>query len=346
MRTTRRGFILGLALIIAWATLISPTPAHAQPAPSPSPAQEEAETSPPTEVDEEKPPPWDVVGRAEFAINSWFRGLVAAALDPVFRLLGRTILATPRIDLHPRIGELSRFSLGIANAALILFVLAGSAVVMMGGLASQLTVKELLPRVLMAAVAANFALPLVGQLISLANALSLALLGSAADPGDVSFGMAELLFAGGLDNPLFLIFALVVIVLAVLVIVAYVIRVAVLVVLLAGAPLLLVTHSLPQTDHLARTWWRLTLGLIAAPVCQALVLTAAAKVFLSGDSILGIGSGGGLIDLLVLGCLLYLLYRIPLWTIHVALRGAGSRAWATAKDKTVVLVRSAVSGGA
>lgn len=346
MSTTRRGFVLGLALILAWAILVGPAAAQAPPAPSPSPGGQEADPASPTEVDEEKPPPWDVIGRVEFAINSWFRGLVASALDPIFRLLGRTILATPRMDLHPRIRELSRFSLGIANAALVLFVLAGSAVVMVGGLSSQLTVKELLPRVLIAAVAANFALPLAGQLISLANALSLALVASAADPGDVSFGMAELLFAGGLDNPLFLIFALVVIVLAVLVIVAYVIRVAVLVVLLAGAPLLLVTHSLPQTDHLARTWWRLTLGLIAAPVFQALVLTAAAKVFLSGDSVLGIGSGGGLIDLLVLGCLFYLLYRIPLWTIHVALRGAGSRAWAAAKDKTIVLVRTAVSGGA
>lgn len=334
--------LFALALMVGLTALAGP--ALAQPVPSPSPSEQETQ---PASLDagEEKPPPWDVVGRAEFAINSWFRGLVASALDPVFRLLGRTILGTPRIDLHSRIRELSRFSLGIANAALVLFVLAGSGVVMVGGLSSQLTVKELLPRILVAAAAANLALPLAGQIISFANALSLALLGSAADPGDVSFGITEAVFSSSSANPLFLIFALVVVVLAVLVIVAYVIRVAVLVVLLAGAPLLLITHSLPQTDHFARTWWRLTLGLVAAPVFQALVLTAAVKVFLSGDAILGF-PGGGLIDLLVLGCLLYLLYRIPLWTIHLALRGAGSRAWAAAKEKTIVLVRSAVSGGA
>jgi hypothetical protein len=336
----RRALILILLLGITFSAILmhgaraqSGTPS-AGTAPSPSPADGS---------NTDKPPPWDVTGRAEFAINSWFRGLVASALDPVFRLLGKTLLATPRLDLHPRIRDLWRFSLGIANAALVLFVLAGSGIVMVGGLSSQLTVKELLPRLLGAAVAVNFALPLAGQLIVLANGLTLALLGTAAD--DVSPGLSELVFAAGLDTPLFLIFGLVVLILAVLVIVAFVIRVATLVVLLAGGPLLLVTHALPQTDHVARTWWRLMLAMVAAPVFQAFVLTAAAKVFLTGG-VLALGSGGGLIDLLVIGCLLYLLYRIPLWTMHLALRGAGSRAWATTKHQTVVAIRSAVSGGA
>lgn len=341
----RRAFILVLVVGVVSSAILGPAQsAHAEP--SPPPATEPTPAPAPAEgPDSDKPPPWDVVGRAEYAINSWFRGLVASALDPIFRLLGKTLLSTPRLDLHPRIRDLWRFSLGIANAALVLFVLAGSGIVMVGGLSSQMTMKELLPRLLGAAVAVNLALPLAGQLIALANALTLALLGAAANPDDVSLGLSELVFAAGLGSPLFILFALVVQILAVLVLVAFVIRVAVLVVLLAGGPLLLVTHALPQTDHLARIWWRLTLAMIAAPVFQALVLTAAAKVFLTGG-VLGLGSGGGLIDLLVIGCLLYLLYRIPLWTMHLALRGAGSKAWAAAKHQTVVAIRSAVSGGA
>lgn len=340
----RRALILVLVVGVVSSAILGPAQsARAQP-PPPSAAEPTPAPPPAEDSDNEKPPPWDVVGRAEYAINSWFRGLVASALDPIFRLLGKTLLSTPRLDHHPRIRDLWHFSLGIANAALVLFVLAGSGIVMVGGLSSQLTVKELLPRLLGAAVAVNLALPLAGQLIALANALTLALLGTAANPDDVSLGLSELVFAAGLDSPLFILFALVVLILAVLVIVAFVIRVAALVVLLAGGPLLLVTHALPQTDHVARTWWRLTLAMIAAPVFQALVLTAAAKVFLTGG-VFGLGSGGGLIDLLVIGCLLYLLYRIPLWTMHLALRGAGSKAWAAAKHQTVVAVRSAVSGG-
>lgn len=335
MRTITRGLAITLlaSLFIAGFTVQS----RAQtPTPSPTPSLEEPSQG------EEKPPPWDIVGRAEFAINSWIRGLVVSALDPVLRFLGRTILATPQLDRHERVRELWRFSLVIANALLILFVLSGAGIVMVGGLSSQLTLKELLPRLFVAALAVNFGLLLTGQLIGVANALTVALLGTAADPADISGQIAERIYGAGMQSPLFLLFALVVLVLAVLVLVAYVVRVAVLVVLLAGGPLFLVTHSLPQTDQVARTWWRLLAAMIASPVLQALVLTAAVKVFLSGDGVLGF-MPGGLIDLLVIGCLLYLLYRIPLWTINVALRGAGSRAWAAAKQQVVVAVKSAVA---
>ncbi len=46
---------------------------------------------------------------------------------------------------------------------------------------------------------------------------------------------------------------------------------------------------------------------------------------------LGLPIGSGLIDLLVVGCLLYLLYKVPFWALNMALTGAGSRAWGRAK---------------
>lgn len=326
--------VLALALLLAAAL-----PGSAQPEPSPTPTPA---TGGQLGDEEDKPPPWDLVGRAEHAFSSWIRSLVASALDPVLSLVGQTILATPQVDRHPRVREIWRFSLAVANAALVIFLLVGAGIVTVGGLSMQLSAKELLPRVFVAALAANFGMLLTGQLIQIANALTLAVLGAAAEPSDVSVQMSELIFKAGMLGPLFLILVLIVLVMAVLVLVAYVIRVAALIVLLAGGPLFLVTHSLPQTEHLARTWWRLLAAMIASPVLQAFVLTAALKVFLSGQGVFGV-TGGGLIDLLVLGCLLYLLYRIPLWTINVALRGAGTRAWTAAKQQVVVAVRSAVA---
>lgn len=320
--------------VVLFLTLASSGAVRAEPDLS---AQEtpEAQTS-----TDEKPPPWDVSGRIQYSINAWLNDLVSSALDPVFRLLGKTILATPRLDEHPRVRELWKFSLVLADAALILFVLVGAAVVMTGGLASQITMKELLPRLLIAAGMANLSSLIVGQLISLSNALSLAMLDAAAEPENVAAPLTEGLFQAGTGGPLFLLFALAAVVLAVLVLVAYVVRIAALVVLVAGGPLLLIAYALPHTEHVAKVWWRLMGGLVAVPVVQALLLTGVTRVFLSGDGLL---TGSSLIDLLVIGCLLYLLYRTPLWTIHAALRGSGSKVWATAKEKTVQTVKAVVA---
>lgn len=330
--------VFATALLTATFILGATEASFAQTSPTPVPSHLGEQQG----QEENKPPPWDVSGRAEYGINSWIRGLIASALDPVMTFLGKTILATPRLDRQERVRELWRFSLVVANASLILFVLVGAGVVMVGGLSSQLTLKELLPRMFFAGLMVNFGLILTGELISIANALSLAVLGAATDPSDISGQIAERIHGAGMASPLFLLFALVVLVLAVLVIVAYIVRVAVLVVLLAGGPLFLVTHCLPQTDQIARTWWRLVAAMIASPVLQAFVLTTAVKVFLSGDGVLGLTTGG-FVDLLIIGCLLYLLYRIPLWTINVALRGAGSRAWSSAKEKAVVAVKAAAA---
>lgn len=327
--------ILALLLVffVAW-TVVSPIPAH---------AQEDDTTSSPPVTSDEQPPPWDVAGRARAGINSWFTDLLASALDPILSLLGKTILATPQVGEHPRVRDLWRFSLVVADAALVLFVLVGSGIVMTGGLTSQVTMKELLPRLVVAAAAANLSLLIAGQLISFANALSLAILGTATAPSEFSTGISERIFLGGSMGPLFLIMAVVVLVFAILVIVAYIVRVAVLVILLSGAPFLLIAHALPQTEHVARVWWRLVIGMIAAPVAQAFLLAAAVRVFLSGEGILGFADGSQLIDLLVIGCLLYLLWRIPIWTINAALRGAGSRAWTAAKQKSVATVKAVIA---
>lgn len=331
---------LGRILIIAVVTLsvfaAGATSAVADPQPSPSPSP--SVSPPPGE-----PPLWDIPGRVQYGINSWFRDLLASAIDPIFQLLGQTVLSTPHLEDHPRVRDLWRFSLGVADGVLVLFVLAGSGIVMTGGLASQITMKELLPRLLLAAGAANLGLLLAGQLISFCNALTMAFLGTTVSPQDITIGLSELLFGVGLGNPLFLIFALVILIFAVLVLVAYVVRVAVLVVLLAGGPLLLITHCLPQTEYIARVWWRLLIAMIAAPVAQSILLVATARVFLTGDGVLGLASGGSLIDLLVIGCLLYVLFRIPMWTIHMALQGAGSRAWSAAKQKTVTTVKAVIA---
>lgn len=338
-------------VILALVGLLAVTarPAVAQtPKPTPSPTVSPSESPSPDFEEPKKPPFWDIIGRVRYAISQWFAGLVTAALRPVFDLLGRTVFSTPMLPDNGRVVELWRFSLGIADAALLLFVLAGAAIVMSGGggFSSQLTAKELLPRLLLAAGAANVSLLLLGTIITLSNALARAMLGAAFDPADASAQMSAMLASAALGNPFLALFALAVVVLGIMVVVAYVVRIAALVILTTGAPLMLVGHALPQTEGIARTWWRATLAFLAAPVLQSLLLAAAFRIFLSGSGVLGLPIGSGLIDLLVVGTLLYLLYKIPFWALNVALSGAGSRAWGQAKHAGKAAAQAAAKAAA
>ena len=336
--------LVAIGLLASIATL-APTLAHAQgpatasPPPSTAPSAGASVSLSPSPTpqfeDPKKPGFFDIIGRVRYAISQWFDGLVTAALRPVFGLLGRTIFSTPDLGANGRVLDLWRFSLGIADAALLLFVLAGAGIVMSGGggLASQMTAKELLPRLILAAGAANVSLLILGQLTALSNALSRAMLGSALDPADVSARMTGMLGSAAILNPFLALLALAVVILGVLVVIAYVVRIAVLVILATGAPLMLAGHALPQTEGVARLWWRATLAFLAAPVIQSLLLAAAFRIFLTSGGVLGLPLGNGLIDLLVVGTLLYLLYKVPFWALNVALSGAGSRAWGRAKSQ-------------
>ena len=316
-----------------------PTAQAPTPTPSPTPDRD-------IEIDTPKEEgrgwwPWDWPGRARDAvfgtigdaINDWFKGIVQSALGPVFDLFSRTVFSTPDLTSQPRLLSLWRVSLGVADAALVLFAVGGGAVVMTnGGLNARLTAKELLPRLLIAALAANLSLLVVAQVTAIANSVAAAIMGAGGDPRSVSEEMAELV-SGAFTNPFLALLGLVVVVLGLFVVAVYVLRIAVLVVLVAGAPLLLVCHALPHTEQLARLWWRATLAALFVPVAQALLLAATLRILLSSE-LLGLSSSA-LVDLLVVSCLLYLMFKIPLAAANAVKSGAGSRAWE--RTKTVVV---------
>jgi hypothetical protein len=112
-------------------------------------------------------------------------------------------------------------------------------------------------------------------------------------------------------------------VLAVALIVVYLVRAAGIVFLVGAAPVCLLGHGLPQTEGLARLWWRLMFAALGVQVAQALVLAGAVHVFFSqhGAGPLGVGPSSNLVDLLLALCLLFVLLRIPFWAKDMALSG-------------------------
>jgi hypothetical protein len=269
-----------------------------------------------------KPAWWDIPGRVRYGIDSWFRGLVTDALNPMLQLVGDTVLATPQIAGQDRVNEIWLISVGIADALLVLFVLAAGGLVMTHDtLHSRYALKDALPRICFAAVAANASLSISGQLIAFANALSHGFLAGGVDAGQVSLQLKQFVLGAVAGSGIFVILlGLVAAALAVLMFVLYVVRAAVVLILIAGAPLLLLTHALPQTDGLARLWWRGMTAALGVQVAQALVLATAVRVFFTsgGRQALGLSVTGNVVDLLVCLCLFWMLVRIPFWAKQLA----------------------------
>src|SRR5699024_1281744 len=95
-----------------------------------------------------------------------------------------------------------------------------------------------------------------------------------------------------------------------------VIRLMLWVLLTAAAPLALAAHALPQTEGLARLWWRALGALLIMQIGQALVMRIVMTLFLQRQGLSYFdpgGSGGAVIELMVLVASLYVLIRVPFW---------------------------------
>lgn len=288
----------------------------------------------------------NIPGQIKKAIDDWFRGLVKDALDPTMDLVGKTVLATPQAASQPRVAQLWQVAVGIADALLVLFVIAGGALVMSHEtVQTRHALKDVLPRIALAALCANASLAISGQLITIANAISAGLLGAGVEPKGAAQRLSEFALGAIGSGGIFLIFlGLACAVVAVVLLVLYIVRAALTVVLVCAAPLMLLCHALPQTEGLARLWWRAMIAALGVQVAQALVVTAAVRVFLTpdGHGALGLGVTGGLVDLLVVLCLLWILVRIPFWAKDLAF--SGRRSVASHAAKTYVLAKVARGG--
>jgi hypothetical protein len=259
---------------------------------------------------------FDVAGHIRKAINDWFSGLVTAAFTPILDLLARTLLTTPQLTSDPGLHSLWLANLGIADGLLVLLILAGGATVMgYETFQTRLAAKELAPRIVVAAVAANVSLPLLGLAISLADALARAVLAGTTSKQAVS-GISKLILGSLAGNIFLTLVGAVVAVLAAMLLATWLLRLVLVVLLVIAAPLALVCHALPATEGLAKLWWRATAGTLVVQVAQSLALVTALRVFLPGGGLadLGLSAGGGLVNLLVAGCLCWVMIRIPAWT--------------------------------
>ncbi|MBS2545525.1 hypothetical protein KGQ19_01445 [Catenulispora sp. NL8] len=269
---------------------------------------------------------WDVPGQIEKAIDTWLGNLVKSALQPVLKLIGSTLLSSPDVS-NGRIAQIWTGVLIMANTIYILFVLA-AAVIVMGHETVQTrhSIKEIAPRLLIGIIASNASLWAISQSVSLGNALAAGLMNGQLSAEGIDTRLTSMvvdkIFQPSAVTQLFpVLIGGAIAAMGVALLVTCVLRAAILLVLTAGSPLALACHALPQTDPLAKLWWRAIIGCLATQACQALVLVTCCQVFFdpNADIILGLPSGGGLVDLLLALVLVFVLIKIPIWVTRIVL---------------------------
>src|SRR5439155_2127966 len=120
----------------------------------------------------------DLTAQIIDAINGWLRWVGTELLSPALSAIGGLLFTTPFFDRIPEVEVLWTIVRNVADALLVLAVIAAGALVMASGTFSyRYSAKVLVPRVALAAVAANASLVLAGALIQLENGMVQGLLG-------------------------------------------------------------------------------------------------------------------------------------------------------------------------
>ncbi|MFJ9362154.1 hypothetical protein [Streptomyces mirabilis] len=270
---------------------------------------------------------FDIPGMIVNAITAFLGMLVEQVMKPVRELLADTLLSTPDVTRQADVRRLWTGSLGIAAGIYVLFVTAGGLTVMgYETFQTRYALKQIAPRVLVGMIAAATSLTVMGKAISLANALSHAVLRT--DTSDAGKGLVErvipfaLFGAAGL-NLYLLVLAIIMVVLALAVLIGYIVRVAVIALLAVSAPLALSCHAHPVTDSLARMWWRALAGCLTIQVAQSMTLVVALKLFFApGATLLGFPKPSQLGTMLAGLALFWFLFKIPGWCLRSVFRSS------------------------
>jgi hypothetical protein len=253
-----------------------------------------------------------------------------AALNWVLGLLSATMFASPDVTALPQVAGVAGRAQLVANACMVLVVMVVGVLAMTHGTVQErYSLKELLPRMVIGFCAANLATPIVRAALTGANAVTEAMVGDRLAGQDPLTQIRRITLDVTTDPAMFLL-ALVlrelVMWMLVLLVITWLGRLSVLLVVAGTGPVALVCHALPQTEVVARLWWRSLAGCLAVQVLQAVTLHLAVATLLSDTSLPALGlphDPTGLLNLLIACFLLWLVIRIPRWVARTLGTGGG-----------------------
>src|SRR6266542_1033671 len=253
-------------------------------------------------------------------IVGWIARAILSSFDALFDVIAKGLLVSPDVTGLPQVQALSGRSTWVVDTVFVLAFLAAAALTMTAGgdERARYTAKDLAPRLVVGFIAAHFSQLFVGQAIGLANGLTAGLAtGDANKPGALDAIKSHVHAASNNASIVFLfcIIAAIITVLLAATMFGMLTRFAVLLVLATAAPLALACHALPQTDTVARLWWRSFAGCLATPVLQAFTLQAGQWMLEDPAHMLpelGLPiDPGGIVNLFIVVVLLWTTVKIP-----------------------------------
>ncbi|MBB5874611.1 putative membrane protein [Allocatelliglobosispora scoriae] len=285
----------------------------------------------------------------DFLMNglvAWLATRVADLLGVLHAFLTSAVFLSPDVTALPQVTEIATTSAYIVDTCYVLAIIAAGITVMASTeVQLRYRVKELAPRLVVAAVLSAFAVPLCSQLIQVANALTTAMAGPAT-PTDQVVTMTQSHIRAAIVDPatalLAVVIGVLIVVLLVGVLLGWISRVALLVILAGVAPAAMACYCLPALQPAAELWWRSLLGCLGTAVLQAVTFTTGMRLLVDPDAnlpvLLGL-PGTDLVNLLIVIVVLVMTVKIPgLVRRHVTGRGGPNAAGRVARTVVVQTV--------
>ena len=280
----------------------------------------------------------------------FFSTKVLLSLTGLLDGINHILLVTPNVTTIQPVQSLTGRAVWIVDTVFVITFVAAGVLAMASGTSerARYEVKDLLPRCVVGFIAAHFSQLIAGRLIELANAITTSLTVSNAERANA----VDAIRSGVTDaRPhtsvlLFIVCTVIIVVLVAATACSLIARFILAVVLTAVAPLALALHALPQTDGIARLWWRSYLGMLAVPVAQALVLYAGQWMLLDPNtsfSTLGLSNSGGPLNLLAIIVVLVATVKVP--GLMRGLSSSAAKATSTAASVARIVVVQTITRG-
>ena len=261
---------------------------------------------------------------------SWLAERVVELLGGLLPLLASTLFVSPDVTVLPQVKSIADKSALIVNTCFILAILAMGIATMAGdSMQMRYGIKELIPRLVVGFVLSAFSVPLTGELISVANALTVSMTGTTAPTTETITFLQTRITAALADERsalLVTVIGLLIVVLMFLLVGTWLTRIGLLLILAGAAPLALACYATPWTQGAAVLWWRTLLGCLATPALQAVGFSAGIDLLINPDAnlpiLLGLPGSDTLNLLLVVG-VLWVTVRIPAMVQRFVVRAGG-----------------------
>jgi hypothetical protein len=258
---------------------------------------------------------------------SWLAEKVVDLLGGLVAFLASSLFSSPDVTVLPQVASIAGKSALIVNACFILAILIVGVVTMTGDtVETRYNLKQLIPRLIVGFGMSVFSVPLTSQVITIANALTVSMTGTAA-PTKETVDFVETRITQALTNQgdalLVAIIGLLIVVLMFTLVGTWLTRVGVLLILAGTAPIAMACYATPWTQGVADLWWRTILGCLATPTLQAVSFGAGIDLLIDPEAnlpiLLGLPGSDTLNLLLVVG-VLWVTVRIPSMMRHLVTR--------------------------